>query len=99
MSHPDFMEFIVRKRDNGETIRANPRLFEGQPYHCNSFSGSKRVVEGVAVLGAAHDNYQLIDSSKTILHRLQMAHVEWLESANVEAVGQLVASARIRTRG
>ncbi len=44
MSDPDFVELIVGKRNNGETIRANPRLFEGQPYHCNSFSGSKRVV-------------------------------------------------------
>src|SRR6266566_4903971 len=85
MSDPDFVELIVRKRNNGESIRANPRLFEGQPYHCNSFSGREWIVQGVAVLGTADDNYQLIDSFKNILHRLQMAQVKWLESTNVEA--------------
>ena len=91
MSDPDFVELIVGKRNNGETIRANPCLFQSQSYHRNSFSGREWIVQGVAVLGTAHDNYQLIDSFKNILHRLQMAQVEWLESTNVEAGGQLIA--------
>jgi hypothetical protein len=70
---PDFVELIVRKRDNREAIRAYPCFFESEPYHRDSFAGAKRVVECVTVLGAAHDNDQLIDSFKDMLHSLQVA--------------------------
>jgi hypothetical protein len=73
MSHPDLMEFIVRKRDNGETIRADPSLFQSQSYHRNSFPRCERIVKGVAVLGTAHDNYQFMNSFKSILYCLQVA--------------------------
>jgi hypothetical protein len=67
---PDFVELIVRKRDNREAIGTYPCFFESEPYHRDSFAGCKRVVECVAMLGAAYDNYQLINSVKDILHSL-----------------------------
>ena len=70
MRDPDLVELIVRKRDNDETVSTNPCSLESESYHRDSFAGGKRVVECVAVLGAAHDNYQLVDTFEDIPHSL-----------------------------
>jgi len=67
---PDFVELIVWKRDNREVIRTYSCFFESEPYHRDSFAGCEWVVECVAMLGAAYDNYQFIDSLKDVLHSL-----------------------------
>jgi hypothetical protein len=67
------VELIVREGDYGEAIRAYPCFFESEPYHRDSFACCERVVECVAVLGTAYDNYQLIDSFKDVLHSFQVA--------------------------
>ncbi len=70
MRDPDFVELVVWERDNGEAVGAYACFFESQPDHGDSFAGCERVVECVAVLGTAHDNYELIDSFKDVLHSL-----------------------------
>jgi hypothetical protein len=73
MCDPDFVELIIRKGDDRETIRTYLSIFESQSDHRNSFPGCEWIVQGVAVLGTANHNYQLIYSFKNILHCFQMA--------------------------
>ena len=91
MGDPDFVKFVVWKRDHSETVRAYSSLFESESDHCDPFTGGERVVKGVAVLSASNDNYEFVDSFQNVSDGFQMAQMEWLEATDVQAGAQSVA--------
>ncbi len=91
MCDPDFVELVVGEWDHGEAIRAYSCPFESESYHRYSFASGEGVVERVAVLSAAYDDYQFVDSFQNILDCSEVAYVKGLEATDVEAGGQSVA--------
>ena len=92
MRDPYLVEFSIRKRQYSVSVRIDLRFLEGQSDHSDPFPSSERVLASMTVMRASNDYDKLVDLAEDVLYSLEMAEVEWLEPADVEAGRQFLCS-------